>query len=96
MIKKAPEEQFEYLRALLEFNVRRVVEHEDDVRIQADQTPGRIVFTIFVNYEDMGLVLGNGGKVANSIRAVAWAACKKTDFKIDIDILTGGRVAKQF
>jgi predicted RNA-binding protein YlqC (UPF0109 family) len=89
--KKPPDQQVEFLRALLEYNVKAIAEREDDVRIQTDETPGRVVFTVFVHHDDMGLVLGNAGKTADSIRQILWSACKKTVLKIDMDIITNGR-----
>lgn len=91
-MKKKPEcEQVPFLRKLVEDNVRAIVEHEDAVRINVDATPARVVFSIYVHKDDVGLALGNDGANVDAIRRLAWTACKKTDLKVDIDVITNGR-----
>lgn len=91
MWKLPSEKQVDFLRTLLEGNVKSIVEFDNDVRVQCDVTPARVVFTVFVHHKDMGLVLGDGGATADAIRRIVWTACKKTDFKADMDFMTNGR-----
>lgn len=90
MIKKPPGEQVDFLRALLEYNILAIAEHEDDVRIQADVLPQRVIFTVFVHHEDIGLVLGSQGATADAVRRILWTAAKKTEIKVDMDVMTAG------
>lgn len=91
MRKKPESEQVPFLRNLIESTVRAIVEHENDVRIECDVVPARIVITVFVRSSDMGLVLGNEGATANAIRRIVWTACKKTTLqRCDIDFATNG------
>jgi predicted RNA-binding protein YlqC (UPF0109 family) len=87
-VKKKPQgEQVEFLRGIIEHNVKAIVEHEDDVKVQASVTPGRVVFTVLVHHEDMGLVIGERGATGDAIRRIVWTACKKTDKRADIDFI---------
>jgi predicted RNA-binding protein YlqC (UPF0109 family) len=90
-VRKKPEaEQVPFLRKLVEDNVRAIVEHEDDVRVECDVMPARVVFSIFVAPTDVGLALGNDGANVDAIRRLTWTACKKTSYKCDIDVITNG------
>ena len=91
-VKKKPEsEQVSFLRGLVETCVRGVAGNEEAVRIECDVMPARVVFSLFVAPSDVGLVLGSDGKTLDAIRRIVWTACKKTDLKVDIDIITNGR-----
>ncbi len=90
-MRKLPEtEQVAFLRELVEYNVRAIVEHGNEARIQCEVLPARLVMTVFVRISDMGLVLGDKGANANAIRRLVWTACKKTGYRVDIDFLTNG------
>lgn len=88
MKKKPDSDQVEFLRSLVEHNVLAIVEHENEVRIEKDVTPARVVFSVYVASTDIGLVLGDGGDTANAIRRILWTACKKTRYRVDLDIVT--------
>jgi len=91
-MKKLPQDQqVEFLRALVKHCVCSIVEHESDVRIACDVAPARVVFSVFVATTDVGLLLGNNGETIDSIRRVMWAACKKTNYKADLDAITNGK-----
>lgn len=92
MRKKPESEQVQFLKELVERNVLAIVEHETDTRIECKVTPARLVITVFVVPSDMGLVLGSEGATADAIRRVVWTACKKTNYRVDIDFITGGRL----
>lgn len=91
-MKKLPvDQQVEFLRKLVDHNIRAIVEHEDQVSIKCDVMPARVVFSVFVAPSDIGLALGNDGATADAIRRIVWTACKKTDLRCDIDFVTNGR-----
>lgn len=88
MRKKPDSEQVDFLRGMLERLVRDIVEHEDSVFVKCGVEPARLVFTVYVVPSDMGLVLGNEGATANAIRRLVWTACKKTNYRAEIDFMT--------
>lgn len=88
MRKKPENEQVAFLKKLVEDNVRAIVEHEDAIRIDCDEMPMRLVFSIWVHDDDVGLALGGEGKTIDAVRRIVWTACKKTNFKVDLDVVT--------
>lgn len=91
MKKKPDGEQVAFLRGLVETCVRGIAEFEDAVRIEVDVMPARVVFSLYVAPDDVGLVLGKGGATLDAIRRVVWTACKKTSLHCDIDLITPGQ-----
>jgi len=82
------EEQIELLRNLATTMVKSVAEKPEEVVVRMVDTQHNLVFEICVASSDMGLVLGRDGCTAESMRDVMYVACKKTDFKITLDIVT--------
>lgn len=86
MKKKPAVEQVDFLRDIVERNVRALVEHEDKVEVETTAVPGQVVFVIRAHEDDVGLVLGERGMTINAIRRIVWIACKKTDLRADINV----------
>ncbi|GGE41973.1 UPF0109 protein [Pullulanibacillus camelliae] len=51
-----------------------LVDYPEDVRIIAEQEASRVNYTLSVNKEDMGKVIGKHGRTASAIRSVVHAA----------------------
>lgn len=87
-MRKLPgDKQVGFLQELIITLVRALVEHEDRVRVECAASPARVVFTVFVHHDDMGLVIGEGGKTGDALRRIVWTAAKKTDRRVDIDFV---------
>lgn len=57
------------MQKLLEYLVKAIVTHPDQVQIEAADSEERgLVLTINVDPEDTGLIIGKGGKVIKSLR----------------------------
>ena len=74
---------------LLEFLVRALVEDPAAVVVEELEEDGDLVYEITVAEDDLGRVIGKGGRVANAIRTIAKAAAVRLDRGI-VDILTDG------
>jgi len=72
---------------LLEFLVRALVEDPDAVQVEELEEDGDLVYEISVAEDDLGRVIGKGGRVANAIRTVAKAAAVRLDRRVIVDIL---------
>jgi uncharacterized protein len=72
---------------LLEFIVRALVEHPEEVEVEEVEEDGDLVYEISVADDDLGRVIGKGGRVANAIRTVAKAAAVRMDRRVIVDIL---------
>lgn len=72
---------------LLEFLVRALVEDPEAVQVEELEEDGDLVYEISVAEDDLGRVIGKGGRVANAIRTVAKAAAVRLDRRVVVDIL---------
>lgn len=72
---------------LLEFLVRALVEDPGAVEVEELEDDGNLVYEISVAEDDLGRVIGKGGRVANAIRTVAKAAAVRLDRRVTVDIL---------
>jgi len=72
---------------LLEFLVRALVEDPAAVVVEAIEEEGDLVYEITVAEDDLGRVIGKGGRVANAIRTIAKAAAVRIDRRVIVEIL---------
>ena len=72
---------------LLEFLVRALVEDPEAVVVEELEEEGDLVYEITVAEDDLGRVIGKGGRVANAIRTIAKAAAVRLDRRVIVDIL---------
>ncbi|HEX6228811.1 MAG TPA: KH domain-containing protein [Solirubrobacterales bacterium] len=72
---------------LLEFLVRALVENPEAVEVEELEEEGDLVYEITVAEDDLGRVIGKGGRVANAIRTIAKAAAVRLDRRVIVDIL---------
>ena len=75
------------MKDLLEFLTRALVEDPDAVEVDEFEENGDLVYEISVADDDLGRVIGKGGRVANALRAVAKAAAVKQERRVIVDIL---------
>ena len=72
---------------LLEFLVKSLVEDPTAVVVEELEEDGDLVYEITVAEDDLGRVIGKGGRVANAIRTIAKAAAVRIDRRVIVDIL---------
>ena len=72
---------------LLEFLVKALVEDPEAVEVEELEEDGDLVYEISVAEDDLGRVIGKGGRVANAIRTIAKAAAVRLDRRVIVDIL---------
>ena len=58
------------MKNLLEFIIIHLVEHPEDVKIEETTDEQGAVYTIQVNAEDVGRIIGKGGSVIHAIRNI--------------------------
>ncbi len=75
------------MKDLLEFLTRALVEDPDAVEVEEFEEDGDLVYEISVADDDLGRVIGKGGRVANALRSVAKAAAVKQERRVIVDIL---------
>ncbi|MFL5906098.1 MAG: KH domain-containing protein [Solirubrobacterales bacterium] len=76
------------MRELLEFLARALVAEPDAVQVtEAEEIEGEVVLELEVAEDDLGRVIGRGGRVANALRSVIKAAATREDKRVVVDIL---------
>jgi len=73
-------------KVILDLVTPLVVHPEDLVVKKFSEDETSITIQVLVNEEDLGRVIGKGGKIANAIRTIAYAAASRLGKKINIDI----------
>jgi predicted RNA-binding protein YlqC (UPF0109 family) len=76
------------VRELLEFLARSLVENPAEVEVtEVEETNGEVVLELEVAEDDLGRVIGRGGRVANALRSVMKAAATREEKRVVVDIL---------
>jgi predicted RNA-binding protein YlqC (UPF0109 family) len=76
------------VRELLDFLARSLVADPDAVVVnEAEEIEGEVVLELEVAEDDLGRVIGRGGRVANALRAVMKAAATREEKRVVVDIL---------
>jgi len=76
------------VRELLEFLARSLVADPDAVEVnEVEEIDGEVVLELEVAEDDLGRVIGRGGRVANALRSVMKAAATREEKRVVVDIL---------
>ena len=75
------------MRDLVEFLCRALVEDPDSVRVEELAENGDVVLEVTVPGDDLGRLIGKGGRVANAIRTIAKAAATREDVRVMVEYL---------
>jgi predicted RNA-binding protein YlqC (UPF0109 family) len=74
------------MKELVEIIAKSLVDNPDGVIVNETSDDTTINIELTVAPEDMGKVIGKGGRIAKSIRTVVKAAASKGDKKVIVDI----------
>ena len=74
------------VKELIEMIVRALVDEPDKVTVNQVEGERSVIFEVRVSAEDMGRVIGKGGRIANSLRTVVKAAGARQNRNIWVDI----------
>jgi uncharacterized protein len=75
------------MRELVLWLARELVEKKDAVRVDAIERDRSTVFELTVDPDDLGRVIGRGGRTAKALRAVIDCAARKEGRRAVLDIL---------
>lgn len=91
MAKGAADQEF------LEFVIKAVVDHSDDVKVNRVVDEMGVLLTLKVNPADMGQIIGRQGATAKAIRTILRVIGMKHNARINLKIEEpeGGRVRTQ-
>jgi uncharacterized protein len=74
------------MKNLLEFILNHLVEHPEDVRVEESESEHGFDYTIHVNVEDMGRIIGKNGRIIQAIRNIAKVRAVKENIRANIVI----------
>ena len=77
------------MKKLLEYIVTSTVDHPESVEIEEKATDEEISLKISVHPEDMGKVIGKGGKIIRAIRQLTHILATKRKRRFNIELVEG-------
>lgn len=75
------------MKELIEYIANQLVEDQSQVSVEEIEENGRVRIELRVAKEDMGRVIGKGGRVANSIRVLLRVAAAREGKRVTLDII---------
>ena len=75
------------MKALTEYIVKALVDHPEEVAVDEVRHGNRVTLELSVAKDDMGRVIGRGGRVANAIRTLLRVAAERDDCQVSLDVL---------
>lgn len=75
------------MKDLIEYIAKSLVEHSDEVQVSESGGGSRVRIELAVAKDDMGRVIGKGGKVANSIRTLLRVAAEREGKHATLDVV---------
>lgn len=75
------------MNELIEFICLSLVDHPDQVEVRQMRHGNQVNISLRVNREDMGRIIGKGGKVANAMRVLLRVAAVQEGKRANLDII---------
>jgi len=86
-ISPGPLGKDEAVKGLIEFIAKSLVDDPTEVHVTEQAARGSARIELTVAEEDMGRVIGRGGRVANAMRALLRVAAARKGVRATLDIL---------
>ncbi|MBQ2153517.1 MAG: KH domain-containing protein [Oscillospiraceae bacterium] len=74
------------MKELLLYMAQNLVEHPDHVTVEAFEGDP-LVLELRVDPEDMGKVIGRGGRIAKEIRAIMKSVAQRKGIRVSVEIM---------
>lgn len=74
-------------QAFVEFIVKSIVGHPDDVKVERKVDEMGVLLTLHLNQEDMGYVIGRQGQTAKAIRTLTKVIGAKNNARVNLKII---------
>jgi predicted RNA-binding protein YlqC (UPF0109 family) len=75
------------MKDLIEYIAQALVDHPEEVQVKQSGGGARVRIELSVSKDDMGRVIGKGGKVANSIRTLLRVAAEREGKQATLDVV---------
>ncbi len=74
------------MKDLIEYIAKSLVDSPDDVKVVEEEDRGRIIVRLEVGEDDYGKVIGKGGRIAQSMRALLKVAAVRSEEYASLEI----------
>jgi predicted RNA-binding protein YlqC (UPF0109 family) len=75
------------MKTLTEYIAKSLVDHPEEVVVDEIRHGNRVTLELNVAKEDMGRVIGKGGRVANAIRTLLRVAAERDGCQATLDVV---------
>lgn len=75
------------MKALTEYIAKSLVDHPEEVFVDEIRRGDRVSLELHVAKDDMGRVIGRGGRVANAIRTLLRVAAEHDGSQVSLDVV---------
>lgn len=76
---------------LLEYLARMLVDEPDEVSVDSfEEDDGTVVLELSVAEDEVGKVIGKGGRTINALRTVVKASAVRENKRVVVDVIDGG------
>jgi predicted RNA-binding protein YlqC (UPF0109 family) len=75
------------MKELTEFIAKSLVEHSDKVVVHELNRGRHVTLELSVDKDDMGRIIGKGGRVANAIRTLLRVAAERDGQQVTLDVV---------
>ena len=75
------------MKKLIEYIARTLVDDPNQVQVRQEKAGGKYRLELRVAKEDMGRVIGKGGRVANSMRVLLRVAAARENKQATLDVV---------
>ncbi|MBN2118713.1 MAG: KH domain-containing protein [Anaerolineales bacterium] len=75
------------MKDLIEYIAKSLVDHPDEVQVRQSGGGSRVRIELSVSKDDMGRVIGKGGRVANSIRTLLRVSAEREGKQATLDVV---------
>ena len=72
---------------LLAYLARELVDEPEAVRVETEEREGALVLRLYVAADDVGKVIGRGGRIARALRTVVRASSARAGRRVLLEIV---------
>jgi len=74
------------MEELIKYILNKIVDHPDDFKIESLQNDELVTITAKLNPDDMGKVIGKGGKTISAIRSLVKILASKDQKRVNFNV----------
>jgi uncharacterized protein len=79
------------MKEFVAYIVKNLVDHPDEVRINEVGGTQTLIIELKVKKEDIGKIIGKGGKTINAIRTLLMSVASRNGIRVSLEIIEEGK-----